>query len=274
MTVTGLHSVAIRVDSLNDAVEHYARIGLPIVAREQHPICHTRAAVLGVGSHRIVLIEAGDEHTEQELTPGPFAYLSLCATDEAGSGALTLHEGLFGLGRWLTLPTANTAVELLTLEPAEPVVGDSGLWRIESIPWSVSDRAAATAEAGARLGLTRTDDNSDLFFPDLHSTNSMLFLGDDSYVDFNEPTDPQSPTARRLASSGNGAFALVLEPHDFDAAVASLRAKEVPTVTPEPVDLRVIWRDGTTGSAARIISLDRKFTCGARIFVSEPTFPW
>jgi hypothetical protein len=101
-----------------------------------------------------------------------------------------------------------------------------------------------------------------------------LFVGDDSYIDFNEPTDPQSPTARRLASAGNGAFALVLEPHDFDAAVGALQERAVPTVTREPVDLRVVWRDGTTGSAARIISLDRAFTCGARIFVSEPTFPW
>jgi catechol 2,3-dioxygenase-like lactoylglutathione lyase family enzyme len=275
MTVTGLHHVAIRVDSLDDAIEHYGQIGLPVISREHHPVTNTEAAVLGVGQHRILLVASGDhDATRYDLTPGPFAYLSLRTTDDTGSGDIATQQGLFGPGRWLTLPFANSAVELLSVEPAESVVGATGLWRIESIPWSVSDRAAATAEAGQRLGLTRSEADSDLVFPDLHSTNSLLFVGDDSYVDFNEPTDPQSPTARRLASSGNGAFALVLEPSDFDATVAALRERHVPTVTPDPVDLRVVWRDGTTGSAARIISLDRAFTGGARIFVSEPTFPW
>ena len=111
-------------------------------------------------------------------------------------------------------------------------------------------------------------------FPDLQSTNALLFVGRDSYIDFNEPTDSSSLTARRLAKGGNGVFALVIEPREFDTALAELKRQQVPTVAPEPIDLRVVWRDGTQGSAARIMSIDKSFTFGARIFVSEPTFPW
>jgi hypothetical protein len=36
----------------------------------------------------------------------------------------------------------------------------------------------------------------------------------------------------------------------------------------------VRWKDGTEGSAARIVMVDRSFLDGARIFISAPTFPW
>jgi catechol 2,3-dioxygenase-like lactoylglutathione lyase family enzyme len=275
MSVVGLHHVAIRVPTLDRAIENYAQLGLPVVAHVQHPVSRSHAVVLAVGDHRVVLVEAGDPAgASSVLTPGPFAYISLRVTHNHHARDSLRHEGLFGPSEWLSLPTANSAFELVDLDPPERVVGDTGLWRIESIPWSVSDRAAATAEATESLGLSRSDRYSDLVFPDLLSTNTLLFIGDDCYIDFNEPTDKDSPTARRLSASGNGAFALVLEPQNFDDALAALRQRGVPTVTPDAVDLRVTWPDGTTGSAARIISIDKAFTGGARIFVSEPTFPW
>jgi Glyoxalase/Bleomycin resistance protein/Dioxygenase superfamily len=266
VSVAGLHHVALRTTALDEAIENFGRIGLPVVESRDHPVLGARAAILGVGHHRVVLVE----------DDGPsFAYLALRYSGDGDRPAGgSRRDGLFGAGEWLRLDVAGSAVELLAGQPEERVVGDTGLWRIESIPWSVSDRAAAADEATRVLGLTRSEEHSELVFPDLHSTNSLMPLGEDCYIDFNQPTDESSPTARRLASQGNGFFALVLEPEDFDRAVAKLAEREVPTVTAEPVELRVIWRDGTPGIAARIISLDRKFTAGARIFVSEPTFPW
>lgn len=272
MSIVGLHHVTLRVPSVDEATRNLTRLGLPVVDIGMHPVANLRAAVFGLGAHRLVAVEDPDG----QFSTGAFAYVSMrCDGDGARWPAeYARRAGLFGSSAWVNLPTCNSLVELITAEPLPSEVGEAGYWRIESIPWSVADRAAAEAEAARALGLQRCVEYSDLVFPDLQSTNALLFVGPDSYIDFNEPTDPSSPTARRVAKGGNGVFALVIEPREFDAALAELKRQQVPTVTPDPVELRVVWRDGTQGSAARIVSIDKSFTFGARIFVSEPTFPW
>lgn len=146
--------------------------------------------------------------------------------------------------------------------------------RIESIAWAVRDADAVATELVTRFGLELDERYSHLWFPELGVHNRLLLAGLDCYVDLNLPARADSPVARQLARTGDGIFAVILEPADLDLATRDLRARGVPTLVDEPVRLRVEWRDGSEGIAARVLAVDRRFTLGARVFLSEPTFPW
>jgi hypothetical protein len=166
----------------------------------------------------------------------------------------------------------GTTIELATAPI--PSASDSPLARVESIPWAAADADKAATALEAMTGLTASTEWSGLEFPDLGTRNRLVFAGPHGYLDFNEPTRPGVPLHKLVERQGSGVYAVVLEPENFDEYVDGLRRSGVPTVTPEPIDLRVRWKDGSEGSAARILMLDRGFVDGARIFISEPTFPW
>jgi hypothetical protein len=181
-------------------------------------------------------------------------------------------DGVFGPMAIARSEALGTTIELAAVPiPSAP---GSPLARIESIPWAAADADKAATALEALTGLQASEEWSGLEFPDLGTRNRLVFAGPHAYLDFNEATRPGVPLHKLVERQGSGIYAVVLEPEDFDGYVAGLREAGIPTVTPEPVDLRVRWKNGTEGSAARIVMVDRSFVDGARIFVSEPTFPW
>jgi hypothetical protein len=211
-----------------------------------------------------------------ESRPGLVGVL-LCGDQDDVDRMLAAPEGRPATGVFGAMAIARTEAVGTTIELAAvpiPSAPDSSLARIESIPWAAADAGKAAAALEALTGLAASEEWSGLEFPDLGTRNRLVFAGPHGYVDFNEPTRPGVPIHKLVERQGSGIYAVVLEPVDFDGYVEGLEAAGVPTVTPQPIDLRVRWKDGTEGSAARIVMVDRAYVDGARIFVSSPTFPW
>ena len=273
-----LASVGLSVPSIGEAVERFNNLGLPVVASGASRLFGADQCSLGVGQHRLNLIASGDSDWKTIVgTPsGPFPYFSLRVEDldpyRMRKGFLQETERDGSL--WVALPKTGTIVSLIVEQPVESLVGPSGMSRIESLPWAVANREEAKQELAEVLGLSVDPQYSDLVFPDLQTTNSLVFLGQESYLDLNETIGESGPIGRHVSRRGNGQFAVVLEPEDLDAAADFLASRGVPTVTPAPVELRVLWPDGRNGRAARILSIERSYLFGARVFLSEPTFPW
>jgi hypothetical protein len=280
MSPLSLDGVALAVPSLDEAVERFARLGLPAGDAWSHPALDARCCSLSVGPHRLVLVETVPSAPLSAPVPlgrGPFPYLCLrveCLDPYRSQPAAVPAPGVAGPAVWLALEAAGGAVEVVRSAPRPSTVGDTAILRIESLPWAVAARGGPADELAATLGLVPDPSVSNLVFPDLSTTNSLVFVGPDCYLDLNEATDASSPVARQVGRRGNGQFAIVLEPDDLDAAVGTIRSRGVPTSTQAPIDLKVTWPDGRRGTAARIIAVDRDYAYGARIFLSEPTFPW
>lgn len=271
MTVA-LRSVALAVPSLSSALERLGNLGLPAVEIEGSSD-EAGVRCVGVGRQRLELWDRKALVSLESAAPGPFPFITLSADSRAAGRAL--GAGLRkDRSAWLTIDALGATVRIVEHRDVECSVGDTGLFRIESLPWAVTDRARAREELHDALGIDPSPDYSDLVFPELRTTNTLFFLGDESYLDANESIDGRGPIAKQVADRGSGQFAIVLEPRDLDQAVAQIRQRGVPTLTPAPVELGVRWRDGTDGIAARILAIDPSYLFGARVFISEPTFPW
>jgi hypothetical protein len=185
-----------------------------------------------------------------------------------------VRVALTGTSRHLVVDDPNLGTPIEVVGAPAPSQAASPIARIESIPWATHDARAAAAALERELELGAHDRYSGLVFPDVGTTNRLVMVGQSSYLDFNEPISDHAPVRKTLQSVGNSAYAIVLEPHDFDGHVARMQADRIPTVTSAPVELRVRWNDGSSGSAARILAVDRGFLHGLRVFISAPTFPW
>lgn len=211
-----------------------------------------------------------------ENRPGLVGVL-LCGDQDDVDRLLAAPQGRPATGVFGPMAVARSEALGTMIEVAAapiPAAPESPLARIESIPWAAADAAKAAAALEALTGLIPSEEWSGLDFPDLGTRNRLVFAGPHGYLDFNEATRPGVPLHKLVERQGSGIYAVVLEPVDFDGYVDEVRTQGIPTVTPEPVDLRVRWKDGSEGSAARIVMIDRAFVDGARIFISRPTFPW
>ena len=60
MSIVGLHHVTLRVPSVDEAIRNFTRLGLPVVDMGMHPVANLRAAIFGLGAHRLVAVEDPD----------------------------------------------------------------------------------------------------------------------------------------------------------------------------------------------------------------------
>jgi hypothetical protein len=211
-----------------------------------------------------------------EGRPG-LAGVLLCGEQDDVDRMLAAPKGRPATGVFGPMAIARSEALGTTIELAAapiPAAPDSPLARVESIPWAAADAGKAAIALEALTGLVASEKWSGLEFPDLGTRNRLVFAGQHGYLDFNEAVRPGVPVHKLVERQGSGIYAVVLEPVDFDGYLDGLRSSGVPTVTPRPIDLRVRWKDGSEGSAAQIMMVERAFVDGARIFISEPTFPW
>lgn len=280
MTVLGVSYVSVLVRSIEAALPTFDALGLRLAARELHRGLAAHSAILATDDGALVLMEPTDDRSRlaERLRAhgGGLYHVALLVDSLDGYATLPgaeLCDGLVGQGLLVELPSTRTLLEIVT-EPWQRAARAGPLSRIESIPWAVKRADEVAADLLRLLGLQQSEPFSDLWFPDLGVRNRLLFAGPRCYLDLNQPDNDESPMARHLARFGDGIFAVVIEPHDLDQVGADLHQRGVPLLATQPVDLRVQWRDGTHGIAARVLAVNRHFTHGARIFFSAPTFPW
>jgi hypothetical protein len=276
----GIGCVGMLTTDTNRTAERLEQLGL---VRTHGPVeldsLHVTCSVFSTRSGGVATIEpaAGSRlDASAQQRPGLVGVL-LCGEQGDVDRMLATPEGRSATGVLGPMAIARSEALGTTIELAAapiPAAPQSPLARVESIPWAVADGNKAAMALEGLTGLIASEEWSGLEFPDLGTRNRLVFAGPHSYLDFNEAIRAGVPVHKLVERQGSGIYAVVLEPVDFDGYVDGLWSSGVPTVTPRPVDLRVRWKDGSEGSAARIVMVDRSFVDGARIFISEPTFPW
>lgn len=279
MKVLGLSYASAAVQSIAEATENFQRLGLRYLGEERHERLGASVALFTTDNGAIALMEpeSSDSPVASYLKePGAGLYHAALWVDSVAEFAERLggevREEFCGSSLLVPIPDTGTVMELVS-RPFKSASRGSAIERIESVPWMAVDAGKAEAELGEKFGLKASREYSDLWFPELGVKNRFFFTGDTCYLDINVPQSNSSPLARQIAKRGSGLFALALEPYDLDAASRQLRENGVPTLVEKPIDLNVQWHDGSSGSAARVLAVDTRFTHGARIFMSEPTFP-
>jgi catechol 2,3-dioxygenase-like lactoylglutathione lyase family enzyme len=275
--VLGIAYVGILVEDLQEAGRRLEAIGLIPGQSNFHPGLNCQMTVFGTDNGGLALLQPvpGSLQADHLALHGGGAYhVALRTADIArwiGVHGFTVIDGPEGPAVFYRADS-GLVFEITEFDGTANV--PTPFARIESIPYAVAKRHAVADEIVQRLGLERSLEFSDLYFPDVQSTNSLLFAGPHAYLDITEGTSAQSPIRRAADRHGNSIFGVVLQPHSLAEVAKALDVASVPTVAPEPFHLRVEWKDGAVGPAAEVIAIDRTFACGARLFLNVPTFPW